>query len=95
MALLMMVDVLVASPDEALKATVEKMIECCGDSMVVAGAGAASFGPVKRYVARLHPDPGTARRHVRAALELAERARSPRWIDVCTADLERLERATT
>jgi hypothetical protein len=57
-----------------------------GPSMLVLGAGAASLGPVDRYLAHLATDDTTRTHHLTRALQTATRAASPRWTDVLRSE---------
>lgn len=62
-------------------------LEAAGPSLIVLGAGATTFGPVSRYLARLAEDPAERLGCLSDALAVAERAGSRLWRAVALRDL--------
>jgi hypothetical protein len=78
---------LIHANDRATLAAADSAFEAAGESMLVLGAGAASFGPVARYRAQLAQDPMEREKFLHASLSLAERSGALLWRAIARRDL--------
>lgn len=89
-ALVMLTDVLEHWDAPELRRRVTDALTTRGSSMLVVGAGAACFGPIERYAARIAPDSSHRPEFAHRAASLARRSGLTRWIEVCESDLAHL-----
>jgi hypothetical protein len=78
---------LIHANDRTTLAAADSAFEAAGESMLVLGAGAASFGPAARYRAQLAQDPMEREKFLHASLSLAERSGALLWRAIARRDL--------
>jgi tetratricopeptide (TPR) repeat protein len=89
-ALALMCEILATVDDRDLKANVRAMLGSRGTSFIVVGAGAATLGPVHRYLAMLEVDPVEQRRCLSIAFDAAQKSGSLLWQAIALRDLHEM-----
>jgi hypothetical protein len=85
-ALALVSEVLMHSADRSLVMAVRERLAAKGESMIVLGAGAASFGPASRYVAHLTPAVDERRSLLENAQRFADRSGALLWRAIARRD---------
>lgn len=86
-ALALVSEVLARASDPGLAEAARLVLAARGDSMMVIGAGAASLGPVARYISALEPGRDRRRELLDSARRVADRSGALLWRVVARRDL--------